>query len=196
MDAYPAGNERTSNADVDRAAGDVSQAWREDSGTLRVDHRFNDSNTLFGRYNIDDGTIVAPRTVIAGDRQDSYFRPSNFVLQFQRVFSPTVVNETKAGFNRSALNRFSYSPFNESIAVSGFTTLNNSNLLVETGTSYSLIDNLVITRGRHTLKIGGEIRRAHVNVADPAFDAIGVTYRQPQRPAREQGGPRRHHRRQ
>lgn len=31
-------------------------------------------------------------------------------------------------------------------------------------------------RGGHTLKIGGEIRRAHVNVADPAFDSISVTY--------------------
>jgi len=176
VNAYPVGTERTSSADVDRAVGIVSQAWQEDAGTLRVDHRFNDTNTFFARYNIDDGTILAPRTVIPGDRQESFFRPSNFVLQFQRVFSPTVVNETKAGFNRSALNRFSYAPFAESIAVSGFTTLNSSNLLVETGTSYSLIDNLAITRGRHTLKIGGEVRRAHVNVADPAFDNVSVTY--------------------
>ena len=176
VDAFPVGTERTSAADVDRALGNVSQAWREDAGTLRVDHRFNDSNTFFARYNIDDGTIIAPRTVILGDRQDSFFRPSNMVLQYQRLFSPTVVNETKAGFNRSALNRFSYAPFKESISVSGFTTLNNSNLLVETGTSYSLIDNLVMARGSHTIKIGGEVRRAHVNVADPAFDSIGVTY--------------------
>ncbi|MBK5292216.1 MAG: TonB-dependent receptor, partial [Acidobacteriia bacterium] len=176
VDAYPSGTERTSNADVDRAVANVSQSWQEDSGTLRVDHRFNDNNTFFARYNIDDGTILAPRSVIAGDREESFFRPSNFVMQFQRVFSPTVVNETKAGFNRSALNRFSFAPFKESIAVAQFTTLNNSNLLVETGTSYSLIDNLAINRGRHTLKIGGEIRRAHVNVADPAFDNIGVTY--------------------
>ncbi|MFN0104450.1 MAG: carboxypeptidase regulatory-like domain-containing protein [Bryobacteraceae bacterium] len=176
LDAYPMGTESTSNTEIDRAAGERSQAWREDSGTLRVDHRFNDHNTFFARYNVDDGFINAPRTVVAGDRQESFFRPSNFVMQFQRVFSPTVVNETKAGFNRSALNRFSFSPFTESITVAGFTTLNNSNLLVESGTSYSIIDNLVVSRGRHTLKFGGEIRRAHVNVADPAFAAIGVTY--------------------
>jgi hypothetical protein len=176
VNAYPAGTETTSNADVDRAVGNRSQQWREDAGTLRVDHRFNDNNTIFARYNIDDGTIVAPRTVIEGDREESFFRPSNLVLTYQRVFSPTVVNEIKSGFNRSALNRFSFSPFAESIAVSGFTTLNNSNLLVETGTSYSLIDNIAWTRGRHTLKFGGEIRRAHVNVADPAFDAVSITY--------------------
>ena len=95
------------------APANVSQAWRENSGTLRIDHRFNDNNTFFARYNIDDGVILAPRTVVAGDWQNDNFRPSNFVMQFQRVFSPTVVNEAKAGFNRSALNRFSYGPFPE-----------------------------------------------------------------------------------
>jgi hypothetical protein len=176
LNAYPVGTESTSNADIDRAVSNVSQAWREDSGSFRVDHRFNDNNTMFGRFNTDDGTIASPRTVIPGDRQDSFFRPTNFVLQFQRVFSPSIVNEVKTGVNRSALNRFSFAPFAESIAVTGFTTLNNSNAVVESGTSYSIIDNLVITRGRQTLKVGGEIRRAHVNVADPAFDAISVTY--------------------
>ncbi len=176
LDAYPLGTEATSSPDVERAYANTTQSWREDSGTLRLDHRFNDNNTLYGRYNVDDGTIIAPRTVIPSDRQESLFRPSNFVLQYQRILSPTIVNEVKAGFNRSSLHRFSYAPFNESIAVSGFTTLNSSNLLVENGTSYSLIDNLVITRGRHTLKFGVEVRRAHVNVADPAFDSISVTY--------------------
>ncbi len=176
VNAYPAGTETTSNADVDRASGNVSQQWREDAGTLRIDHRFNDNNTFFARYNVDDGTILSPRTIIPGDRDESFFRPSNFVMQYQRVLSPTVVNEVKAGFNRSALNRFTYAPFAESIAVSGFTTLNSSNLLIETGTSYSLIDNVAWTRGRHTLKLGGEIRRAHVNVADPQFDGVSITY--------------------
>ena len=55
-------------------------------------------------------------------------------------------------------------------------TLNQSNLLIENGTSFSLIDNLAINRGRHALKFGGEIRRAHVNVADPAQDSVSVTY--------------------
>lgn len=176
LDAYPIGTELTSSPEVDRVLATTTQAWREDAGTLRVDHRFNDNNSIFARYNIDDGMIDAPRSVVSGDLQQSLFRPSNMVLQYQRIFSPTVINEAKAGFNRSALQRFSRAPFEESIAVAGFQTLNNSNLLIENGTSYSIIDNVAITRGRHTLKIGGEIRRAHVNVADPAFDAVAVTF--------------------
>ena len=176
MDSYPAGTRRTSTADIDQVQANRSQSWTENSGTLRVDHRFSDNNTFFARYNVDDGVIVAPRSAIEVDRQNDNFRPSNLAVQFQRVFSPTVVNEWKAGFNRSTLHRYTYGPLPASVAVSGFMTLNQSNLLVENGTSYSIIDNLVINRGRHTLKIGGEIRRAHVNVADPGYDSIGVTY--------------------
>ncbi len=176
VDMFPAGTLRTSSADIDQARANRSQAWTENSGTLRIDHRFNDNNTFFARYNVDDGVTVAPRSVLDIDRQNDNFRPSNFVMQFQRVFTPTVVNESKIGFNRSTLHRYTYGPLPASVSVSGFVTLNQSNALIENGTSYSVIDNLVINRGRHTLKIGGEIRRAHVNVADPAMDSMSVSY--------------------
>jgi hypothetical protein len=173
---FPVGTISTNTADVDRVQENRSQAWRENAGTLRVDHRFNDNNTIFGRYNVDNGVIDSPRSVIESDVQNENFRPSNFVLQYQRIFTPTVINEVKAGFNRSTLRRYTYGPVPTSVAVAGFMTLNQSNLLIEAGTSYSLNDNLVINRGAHTIKVGGEIRRAHVNVADPAFDSISVTY--------------------
>ena len=175
LDLYPSGAISVS-ADVDRAQANRSQAWQENAGTLRVDHRFNDKNTFFARYNVDDGRIHAPRTLIESDVQDDSFRPSNFVTQYQRLLSPTVINEVKAGFNRSTLHRYTYGPVPASIAVAGFFTLNQSNLLVENGTSYSLSDNLSSVRGPHNIKIGGEIRRAHVNVADPSYDALSVTF--------------------
>ena len=88
VDLYPAGTISTSNADIDRAQANRSQAWEENAGTLRIDHRFNDNNTFFGRYNVDDGVIDAPRAIIDSDVQNDNFRPSNFVLQYQRIFSP------------------------------------------------------------------------------------------------------------
>ena len=175
INLYPLGTIR-STADIDRAQADRSQAWREDSGTVRVDHRFNDNNTIYGRYSVDDGFISAPRSVIEVDRQESNFRPSNAILQYQRVFSPTIVNEAKAGMNRSALTRYSYGNAANNTSVPGFMALNQDSLLIEAGTSYSILDNLAITRGKHTLKIGGEIRRAHVNVADPATDSVSATF--------------------
>src|SRR4030095_2565272 len=97
-------------------------------------------------------------------------------MQFQRIFSPSVVNEWKAGVNRSTLHRYTYGPVPASIAVAGLMALNQSNALVENGTSYSLIDNLSITRGRHAFRMGIEVRRAHVNVADPVLDSLTVNY--------------------
>ena len=176
LSIYPLGTISTSNADVDRVQANRSQAWRENAGTLRIDHRFNDNNSIFGRYNVDNGLIDSYRSVIEGDTQNENFRPSNFVLQYQRVITPTIINEVKTGFNRSTLRRYTNGPVPGSVAVAGFTTLNQSNLLVEAGTSYSINDNLVINRGAHTLKIGGEIRRAHVNVADPSFDSLSITF--------------------
>lgn len=176
LDLFPIGTEATTSADIERVRENRSQSWQEDAGTLRVDHRFNDNNTIFGRYNVDNGTIVAPRSVIDTDQQFDQFRPSNFVLQYQRVFTPTIVNEVKAGFNRSTLRRDTIGPLPNSIAVAGFTTLNQTSLLIEAGTSYSINDNLVVNRGAHTIKIGGEVRRAHVNVADPGVDNVSVTF--------------------
>lgn len=176
LNAYPAGNQRTTQADIDRYEANRSTAWNENSGTLRVDHRFNDNNTIFGRFNTDDGVVDRPQSALEADRQTSFLRPTNVVLQYQRIFTPTVINESKAGFNRAALNRIDYGPFRETINISGFQSLNDSNHAVETGTNYSLIDNLSFMRARHTVKVGGEIRRSHVNVADPLNPAISVTY--------------------
>ncbi len=173
---YSPGTSRTTDPDIDQLQENRSQAWTENSGSLRVDHRFSDKNSFFARYNVDDGLILAPRSTIDIDRQNDNFRPTNFVMQFQRIFSPSVVNEWKAGINRSTLHRATIGPLAASVAVSGFTTLNQSNGLIEVGTSYSAIDNLVITRGRHTVKLGFEFRRAHVEVADPTDKSTSVTY--------------------
>lgn len=176
LNAYPLGTIRTSNADIDRYEANRSDSWREDSGTLRVDHRFNDNNSMWARFNTDNGVVDEPVSALEGDRETSYLRPTHFVLTYQRIFSPTVINEWKAGINRAPLNRYTYGPFRETINISGFQTLNDSNWAVETGTNYTLMDNLAVTRGRHTLKFGGEIRRTHVNVGDPVYGNYTVTY--------------------
>ena len=176
INTYPAGNLRTSNAEIDQYEANTKDTWREDAGMFRLDHRFNDRNTFMARFNTDDGTTSGRRTPFEGDQTDQLFRPTNIVAQYQRIFSPFVVNEFKAGVNRSALNRFNFGVAPEQIAISGFQTLNNSTQAVETGTSYAVIDNLAVTRGRHTLKAGGEIRRAHVNVADPLTPNQSVTF--------------------
>ncbi len=172
VNAYPRGT-RARNATTDDAVVARTFQTREDSAALRFDHRFSDKNSLYARYSVDDGVLRVPLDAGDGLRTDRV-RPSNFVLQFQRIFSPTVINEAKLGFNRSPLTRINSGPFLEQFSVSGFMTLNRNQEVTEAGTSFSFVDNLSLIRGRHNLRVGGEARRIHVNVGEG--EPITVTY--------------------
>jgi len=172
VNSYPRGT-TARNATTDDAVAERTFQTREDSAAVRFDHRFSDKNSLYARYSLDDGVLRVPLDAGTGLRTDRV-RPANFVLQFQRIFSPTVINEAKLGFNRSPLSRITSGPFLEQFSVSGFMTLTRNQDVTEAGTSYSFVDNLSLLRGRHNLRVGGEVRRIHVNVGEG--EPITVTY--------------------
>ena len=106
-----------------------SQSWTENAGTLRIDHRFNDNNTIFGRYNIDNGVIDCAASVIEGDTPERQF-PS---VELRAAVPAHLLAD---GGQRSegrlqpldAAPRTRMAPVPGSIAVAGFQTLNQSNL--------------------------------------------------------------------
>lgn len=173
IDRWPTGQAPTRDPLVAQYTGVFNQRWREDSGMMRVDHRINDRTSTFFRFNTVDGNFTDRRSTLL-EYRESFFRPSNFTAQLQRVFSPTVVNETKLGVNRSALTRPQVGVFPESFEVPGLTTTTTSTSILENATSYSLVDNLSLARGRHNLKVGGEIRRIHMNVGNDS--EVSVRY--------------------
>jgi hypothetical protein len=172
VNAYPRGT-RARNATLDDLVAQRTFQTREDSSTLRFDHRFSDKSSLYARYSVDDAVLRTPLDAATGLRVERV-RPSNFVLQFQRIFSPTVINEAKLGFNRSPLSRIISGPFQEQFSVTTLMTLQRNQEVTEAGTSFSFVDNLSLLRGRHNFKFGGEIRRIHVNVGEG--EPATVTY--------------------
>ncbi|PMY44777.1 hypothetical protein C1Y34_32295, partial [Pseudomonas sp. GW456-L12] len=50
-----------------------------------------------------------------------------------------------------------------SLSTANFESLNNSQADNEVGTTWSYIDNLTWTRGRHTIKAGIEVKRVQLN---------------------------------
>jgi hypothetical protein len=136
---------------------------REDSGIIRVDHRFTDSTTMFVRYNIDDALIQKPYDNIGGTDTEM-IRPSNLAIELSHVFSPRVINETKLGMNRSAFQHpvTGTSPVSVQ-SVAGFDDQSESQLDLEIGTTFSYIDNLSIVRGRNTFKVGIDVERIRLN---------------------------------
>jgi hypothetical protein len=166
--------------DIDSIRPLLKPSIREDSGMFRFDQRFSDNTTMFVRYNNDDLLKLTPK--VMGDYGTLGIRPQNVVIQLQRVFSPTVINETKIGMNRSGYHNGNVGA--APVAVTGtnlstglsFDQLTSSTLDIEIGTSWNYVDNLTILRGRHTWKMGAEVRRIWLNNTSIALPVTTLTY--------------------
>ncbi len=162
---------------------------REDSGEFRLDHSFNEKTSIFGRFNIDDATLTSPLDTVGGV-DAPVIRPSNLVIQLTHVFSPTIVNELRGGFNRSAMHHYQYgtSPLSTAngqpgyvgVSVSGFDTPSTNSLDTEVGTTIDGYDDLSIVRGRHTIKMGIGVERHRLNNSSEGIAAGTLTYSSPQ----------------
>jgi Carboxypeptidase regulatory-like domain/TonB dependent receptor-like, beta-barrel len=171
---YPAGTNRTSNADIDDWVGTEKVTNDEDAGLFRVDHRFSNKTTMFARYNFDKADLVNP-----GDTGSTtnFIRPANFTVQLQRIFGSAIVSETKFGYNQS--NRLSVRTGNSDvqIGVSGFTNLTGPQETIEDGSTYSVLSDLGILRGRHNIKLGGELRRILIDVGEDNTTSLNYSNR-------------------
>ena len=164
IEQYPRGHRPTSDPLVDDLVQEFSQQSTENSGMARIDYNVSDRTTMFFRYNINDAVLRDPAGLRPDYMAEEAARTSNVVYQLQRTFSPTVLNETRFGFNRVPRREADAGVFPESFSIPGLTGLPTSGRQDEIGTTYSIIDNLSIFRGRHNVKFGGEVRRIHVNV--------------------------------
>jgi hypothetical protein len=161
--AYPAGTRATSDPNIDEWNIDQQFTADEDAGLIRLDHRFDSATSAFVRYNFDVADIVSPTDTGFTTGQ---LRPSNVTLQVQRIMSPSVVNELKLGYNASLRHDIREGPVDQQVSVPGFVNLTGPQEVTENGRSFSLLDDLAIVRGRHNLKVGGEIRRIFVGVGE------------------------------
>lgn len=165
INLFPAGTGPGPNANVDRLVAETPERRDEHSGMARVDHRINDKHSLFFRFAMTDGLISQIRNGLLETR-DSSIRPTNVTTQWQQIWSPAMVNEVKLGFNRSALTRNDVGRIPEGVAIPGFTSTQPTSYIIEKPSTYSVVDNFSWIRGRHTIKMGGEIRRIHLNVGN------------------------------
>lgn len=179
LDAYPTGTSSTSDKNVDNWFGNGTQRANEDAGLFRIDHRINDKTSAFVRFNMDSAAADVPlgaSGLFLRDRLGTTIKPYNAIISVQRIFSPTILNDLKVGFNRSdffTVNE-SISPF--AVTVPSFTTLNNSISKIARSNSFSFLDNATFIFGRHTVKAGVEIRRVQINQSATATDDLTVAY--------------------
>ncbi len=188
LDSWPVGQTPVDSI-TDQWTSVGLDSRREDSGIFRLDHSFTDKTSIFGRVSIDDANVSSPLDTVGG-RDNPLIRPSNLVVQLTHVFSPTIVNELRGGFNRSALHHFfnGTSPLSTDngepgfvgVSVSGFDTPNATSLDEEVGTTIDGYDDLSIVRGRHTIKMGIGVERHRLNNSSEGIADGTLSYSSPQ----------------
>ena len=172
INAYPEGQTQISQR-IAQFSGTGQQSDRENSGTVRLDQHFTDKTTAFLRFNMDAAVSSVPLGNL-NDRQETNSRPVNAVIEFLHIFSSTLVNEAKAGFNRGTVvaTNLNHNGLPFSVSVPGFTTQNNNQGRVGVGNSLSWIDNVTWVKDKHVIKAGAEIRRIQLQQGNTASGSI------------------------
>jgi len=160
----------TSDPNIDLLTCSCTQVANEGSAMLRLDQHFSAKTTAFMRFNYDRSVDTQPLSVAATDLEQRVSAPVSGALELLHIFSPSLVNEAKFGFNRSTDNTYNLNKTGiiYQIAISGgpgpgFVTENYDYGSIYVGNSFSWIDNLTWVHGRHTFKFGGEIRHIQLN---------------------------------
>jgi hypothetical protein len=163
----------------------------QDQADFRLDRYFGQKHRLFGRYTFfrDDDTPVAPLpdgsgSLASGVIGHAVTRGDAFAGDYSWVLSPAALNQLRVGYSRRDLNQRSLQnggiaipglPANSFasvlpiFAVAGFqqigpTTAANSNF--QTSVT-ELLDTFTLVRGRHTIKLGADLRREALDVLNP-----------------------------
>lgn len=164
---------------------------------IRIDYNIADKDTLFGRFSFEQqpGFMPSPfnNALDGGAFQDGYQDNAyrSLAISETHLFSQTMVNEFRVGYNRINSHRFQLNynddvasqldfpgvPFSAnngglpSISINdGTTSIGSSGFLpsLEKQNAYVITDNLSKVSGRHSLKFGAELRFIEFTILQPA----------------------------
>ena len=152
---------------------------------VRMDYRWKEKDSFSGRYSFGNNEVLGVKgglpIVLTGK---SFSRPQNIALNWTHTISPTVINEARIGLNRAVFINEGYDwagigEANSKFGIpggqarTGLSAVTLGNGLTGVGNalsdSYNATntfhygDNLTILRGRHSLKMGGQLQRYQQN---------------------------------
>jgi hypothetical protein len=186
LDGFPRGTVSTANPLLALAQNTTEATQDEDTLSLRLDHRFTNSQSFYVRYLFSQGDLDTPDRTATPRRVRAEQKPQNLMFNHQSLVGGHMVNEFKVGYNspHTSAIAFGATPGYDPVGVSlsgtvtsssidarGTTGIARSGLLIRassasstigstfTPSSLSFNDALTVTRGAHTLKMGGEYRQ-------------------------------------
>jgi hypothetical protein len=167
-----------------------------DQFDVRVDHNFSQKDNMFGRLSfVENPTFIpGPFSGIADGGSfssgDQEARSYNSVVSETHMFSATLINEVRAGYNRISSSRLQPNAGTNgipasfgipgvpqgnsngglgSIFITGLNTLGSNQFLpsIELSTTSQVTDNLTKAHGRQTFKVGFQYQRLGFNILQP-----------------------------
>ncbi|MBI3694627.1 MAG: TonB-dependent receptor [Acidobacteria bacterium] len=153
----------------------------------RIDHKFSDSDRIFGRYIIQDSKF-GNKPLLGVNFQDVLNRSQNLAIGYSRILSATMVNDFRFGYNRTnditvgmhtntnfqqtsvgldfrvvGDNNRTYLPFEAglpNITITGFAgiPIPSTNGWINEHHIWEYADNVTWSRGTHNFKFGGVYR--------------------------------------
>lgn len=168
----------------------IPASFRQDQFSVNIDHQLTAKNKLSGKYFFTNQPSIDPLAhsrVISRYERNEKTEQRAISLTDIHIFSPTVINEFRAGFFRNrndsrAVPYFTNADFGlrnpladirpdlASFDIRGdrdagdrfhFGTLEGNTLDVQNTFTYA--DTMSFTKGRHSVKFGGEFRRHQLN---------------------------------
>ncbi len=201
INAYPT---PTSSARINNYSAARIQVQNHDQGDIRVDEQITARDSVFARWSIDNTATTVPSTYapttipgisepVSLSDEASFAGTSSQPTQhvatsYVRIFSPSIVNDFRVGFNRYRLD---YVPINfaPGAGLGNQLGVPNSNVtpreqnlpifspstylgvgqtrslpLYRRENTFQELDNLTWTKGLHTFKIGADFRRRQLTI--------------------------------
>ena len=169
INAFPEGSIPTADPNALLWISSGRTPTNEDAGLFRVDYVLSSKTAVSLRFNIDD---YRTKSVALAENTTTTMDPPNAVLDVQHSFSPTIINDARIGFNRDNYVDVGDGKTPYSVSIPGFTGYSLGDHSSRIDNSYSFIDNATLSRGRHTIKFGVEIRRMQENKLHPDRNSV------------------------
>ncbi|MFZ0582836.1 MAG: TonB-dependent receptor [Candidatus Acidiferrales bacterium] len=175
-----------------------SSQFNGDQGDLKIDYNISSNDHIFGRYSQMHINNPSINTFTLGNPGTLNTEPiQNAVVNWTHTFNPALLNEFRIGYshvvfeqvaNNGGLGNIAeqigitggnmYAPGLPALVITGMggtgfgTNDNIQNFHTGTG---QLEDNLIISHGRHTIKVGFQYWRERLNYSYPGnFGALGT----------------------
>ena len=195
LDLYPVPNGRDFGDGTAELIEEFTRPTSQNYFMARLDHRFSNSDSLYGRYVIDDGNIVDPYELSLYEAHNSS-RSQFFTLEETRIFSSALLNTFRFSLNKtftdslnvqinqipSALDLSPVFPFGLSGNMSpgsGIESLGGNSSLpkIVDYTMFEFADDVTLTRGKHLLKVGFLGQRIHWDSESWSEGGGGLSFR-------------------